>query len=224
MTKPVRPCINKTRISSLFKADIKDGTKTYALRSTTTTKRKRKMPTAGLLEDKRHKRSPEGAGLLGARMKTNGSSSHTIQTAKAVSFTSPPRVQSSKRRDEHQNKRSSPLSESNASRQTPAGTPQALSNEVIITDGSQAELANQQSSKTRQSKQKTDITNAYPYIDEIVFFKDAFAFRNPTSVLVQEVWEKVSNSPRPCHIYIPTDTSALRKQVCILLIQYNLPR
>ena len=151
-------------------------------------------------------------------------SSHTIKATEAVSFTENQGLPLSNLRDDHQNKGSNPLSQLNTSRQVPARTLQAPSNEVRITNGSQAELADQQSSKTRQPKQETDITIAYPYIDEIVFFKDAFAFRNPTSVLVQEVWEKVSNSSRPCHIHIPKDSSALRKQVCILLIQYNLPR
>ena len=222
--EPVRPYNVNTRMSGPFKADINGGTKIYNLRSTTRTKGKRKTCTAGSLENKRYKRSSEGAGLPGVAKEIDCASSHTIKATEAVSFTENQGFPSSNIGDDHQNKGSNPLNQLNTSRQVSARTLQAPSNEVRITDGSQAELADQQSSKTRQPKQETDITIAYPYIDEIVFFKDAFAFRNPTSVLVQEVWEKVSDSSRPCHIHIPKDSSALRKQVCILLIQYNLPR
>ena len=149
------------------------------------------MPTAGLLENKRYKRSSECAGLPGAGKEMNGTSSRTIKTAKAVSSTRHQRISISSLREDHQNTRSNPLRKSSTSRQTPARTPQAPLNEVMITDGSQARVLNQQSSKTwLQEQEKKILKFAYPYIDEIVFFKNAFSFSKPTSVLVQQVWEK----------------------------------
>ena len=61
---------------------------------------KRKMSTTGSLENKRYKRSSEGAGLQVAGKEKNDTSSGTIKTAKSGSFGNQ-RLSSSGLRDDH---------------------------------------------------------------------------------------------------------------------------
>ena len=209
---------------SPFEADVDYGTQIYALRSTTSPKRKRKIPATALLENKRYKQSSEGAGPPGPQKEVNVTSGRTIKTTKAVSFTKPRGLSISDLRDGHRNKGSNPPSKSTSSRQTPARNLQASSNEVRISDGSQARLVDQQNSKTRlQEEEKRTLKFAYPHIDEIVFFKSAFGFSKPTSVLVQKVWEKAVREEseslgEQCPIHIPKASHAVGKEVCILSI------
>ena len=145
------------------------------------------------MESKRYKQSSEGAGLQVAGKKQNGTSSGTIRTAKSGSF-GHQRLSSCGLRDDHQTKRSGPFSKSNALRQTPARTAQL------------------------QEQEKRILKFAYPHVDEIVFFENAFGFSKPTSVLVQPLWEKAvreeSESVGQQHpIHLPKASRAVGKEM-----------
>ena len=160
----------------------------------------------------------------------NCTSRRTIEATKDASFTRNQESSLTNNKDDHQNKGSNHLSQSYTSRQTPARTLQAPSNKVRIADGGQARLTDQQSSKTRlQEQEKRILKFAYPHVDEVVFFEDAFGFIKPSSVLVQQVWERAIKEEseslgQQSLTHFPKASHAIGKEVCILLIQYNLSR